>query len=36
MATKASMSAGSPIWWTGMIAFVRGVIARSAAIGSRL
>ena len=27
---NASMSAGSPTWWTGMIAFVRGVIARSA------
>ena len=30
------MSAGSPIWWTGMIAFVRDVIARSAESGSRL
>ena len=30
------MSAGRPIWWTGMIAFVRAVIARSAAAGSRL
>src|SRR4051794_25424319 len=30
------MSAGSPIWWTGMIAFVRSEIADSAAAGSRL
>ncbi len=30
------MSAGRPTWWTGMIALVRGVIARSAATGSRL
>src|SRR4051812_39905067 len=30
------MSAGSPTWWTGMMTFVRSVIARSAAPGSRL
>ena len=30
------MSAGRPSWWTGMIALVRGVMARSAASGSRL
>ena len=30
------MSAGSPIWWTTMIALVRGVIAAFAASGSRL
>ena len=30
------MSAGRPSWWTGMIAFVRLVIARSAEAGSRL
>ena len=35
-AKNASMSAGRPTWCTGMIAFVRGVIARAAASGLRL
>jgi hypothetical protein len=30
------MSAGRPIWWTGMMAFVAGEIARSADAASRL
>ncbi len=30
------MSAGRPTWCTGMIALVRGVMAASAAAGSRL
>ena len=36
MAMIASMSAGCPAKWTGMMALVRGVIAASTAAGSRL
>ena len=36
MAMIASMSAGWPAKWTGMMALVRGVIAASTAAGSRL